>query len=92
MSFLKRLFGGGETEEASVSADSLEYEGYTITPSPIKEGGQFRVSAKIEGYVDGVAKEHTLIRADVIRDHDEAVEMSVRKAKQLIDQMGAALF
>ncbi|MCP4818162.1 MAG: hypothetical protein GY883_03180 [Shimia sp.] len=92
MSFLKRLFGNGEAKAEKAEPEGLEYDGFTITPTPISEGGQFRVSARIEAVVDGEAKVHTLIRADVIRDADEAREMSVRKAKQLIDQMGKALF
>lgn len=92
MSFFKRLFGGGDSMETAPEAESLEYEGMTITPTPIKEGGEYRVSARIEATVNGEAKVHELIRADVIRDRDEALDMSVRKAKQLIDQMGTALF
>jgi len=92
MSFLKRLFGGGSADAPAPEVESLEYEGFTITPTPINEGGQYRVSARIEAIVDGEPKTHDLIRADVIRDFGEASEMSVRKAKQLIDQMGKALF
>lgn len=92
MSFLKRLFGGSGGTAPAGEPKSVEHEGFTIFPTPINEGGQYRVSARIEGVVDGEAKVHELIRADVIRDLDEATEMSVRKAKQLIDQMGAALF
>ncbi|KPA23097.1 Transcriptional activator HlyU [Shimia sp. SK013] len=91
MSLFKRLFGGGG-EAPSPKAESQEYAGFTITPTPIAEGGQFRVSARIEALIDGEEKRHELIRADVIRDLDEATDMSVRKAKQLIDQMGNALF
>ncbi|MGR3636615.1 MAG: HlyU family transcriptional regulator [Shimia sp.] len=91
MSLFKRLFGGGSPEPAPM-AESQEYEGFTITPTPISEGGQFRVSARIEAVIDGEEMRHDLIRADVIRDLDEATDMSVRKAKQLIDQMGKALF
>lgn len=93
MSLLKKLFGGGAKAEQSPSApEPTEYKGFRITPMPIPEGGQFRISARIDKTVDGEDKTHTLIRADVIRDLDEAKEASVNKAKQMIDQMGEHLF
>ncbi len=94
MSFLKKLFGGGGTKDVAVekTAQPVEYKGYQITPCPIPDGGQFRISARIDGVVSGEAKSHTLIRADVIRDQGEAVEASIGKAKQMIDQMGDQIF
>ncbi|WP_299419460.1 HlyU family transcriptional regulator [uncultured Shimia sp.] len=94
MSFLKKLFGGGGANDAAAekTAQPVEYKGYKITPCPIPEGGQFRISARIDGVVNGEAKSHTLIRADVIRDQEEAVEASIGKAKQMIDQMGDQIF
>ncbi|MBP0484068.1 HlyU family transcriptional regulator [Sagittula salina] len=89
MSFWKRLFGGGTEKPA---AEPIEYEGFLITPQPIAEDGGYRISAVIEGEVGGETKTHTLIRADVLRDPDDAAEASVAKAKQMIDQTGAGLF
>lgn len=90
MSLFSRLFGGGGSKEPS--AETLEYNGFHITPEPIAEDGQYRLAARIVGEVGGETKEHRLIRADVMRDRDEAVEAAVRKAKQLIDQQGERLF
>lgn len=94
MSFLKKLFGGGVSKDvaAEKTAQPVEYKGYQITPCPIPEGGQFRISARIDGLVNGEPKSHTLIRADVLRDPGEAAEASVGKAKQMIDQMGDQIF
>lgn len=92
MSLLKRLFGGGGANKAPATAVVVEYEGYRITPQPSSEGGQYRIGALIEGEVNGETKTHHLIRADMIRDADEAADASIRKAKQMIDQMGARLF
>lgn len=94
MSFLKKLFGGGADQGAAAekTEQPVEYKGYQITPCPIAEGGQFRISARIDGNVNGEAKSHTLIRADVLRDQGEAAEASVGKAKQMIDQMGDQIF
>ena len=83
MALFSKLFGGKtETPAAEV------YNGFTITPKPMKEGGQFRLSAVIEK--DG--KTHHLIRADTLGSADEAGAAAVAKAKQLIDQMGDRLF
>lgn len=94
MSWFKTLFGGGADRAATTTSgpEPVEYEGYTITPCPIPEGGQFRVSARIDAIVNGVPKTHTLIRADVIRDETQANEASIGKAKQMIDQMGDQIF
>ena len=91
MSFLKKLFGGGGAK-APVEPETVTYKGFQITACPIEEGGQYRISARIDKTVNGEAKTHTLIRADVIRDLNEAKEASVNKAKQMIDQMGDHLF
>ncbi|GAA6179296.1 HlyU family transcriptional regulator [Shimia sp. NS0008-38b] len=92
MSWLKSLLGGGAPKQESSAPQPLDYKGYRILPTPIEEGGQFRISARIEGTVNGEAKSHTLIRADMIRDLDEANEASIGKAKQMIDQMGDLIF
>jgi len=88
MSLLGRLFGGGTPEEPT----TVDYEGFTITPTPIKEGSKFRLSAKIAREVDGEVKEHILIRADTLDSQDQADEAAVNKAKQMIDQMGLRVF
>lgn len=90
MSWLSKLFGGEKSSEPT--AEPIEYNGFRVTPEPIAEDGGFRICAVIEGEVGGVTKSHRLIRADVLRDPDEASEASVRKAKQMIDQMGVKLF
>ena len=43
MSFLKKLFGGGSSGEASAPkpAKQVEYNGYVIAATPYKEGGQW---------------------------------------------------
>lgn len=94
MAFWTKLFGGGDAgaSVASPQAEAVEYKGFRIVPEPMSTDGQFRVAATISGEVNGEAKTHKLIRADVLRDHDDAVEASLRKAKQMIDEQGARLF
>ena len=91
MSLLSRLFGGGGSKPEP-KAETIAYNGFRITPEPMPAEGQFRIAALIEAEVDGEMKTHHLVRADVIRDREEAEQASIRKAKQMIDEQGARLF
>ena len=86
MSIFKKLFGGGGSSAPETKSET--YKDFTITPTPIREGSRFRISALIEK--DG--RTHTLIRADVLEDLTAANEASVNKAKQMIDEQGERLF
>jgi hypothetical protein len=90
MPLLSKLFGGGSKEPPQPTA--IEYAGFRIYPDPVSEDGGFRLAARIEMGEGESLKTHNLIRADVIRDRDQAVEAAVAKAKQMIDQMGARIF
>jgi hypothetical protein len=92
MSILSKLFGGGNGGDAKPSSEPVVYEGFRIFPEPIREGGQYRIAARIEKDVDGEVKTHQLIRADTLGDAGAASEASIGKAKMLIDQQGDRLF
>ncbi|NEX47851.1 HlyU family transcriptional regulator [Pseudotabrizicola algicola] len=89
-SFLSRLFGKSDTP--APEAEPILHNDFRIFPEPIKEGSIFRIAARVERTVNGEVKTHHLIRADTRPSHDEAVEASVAKAKQAIDQLGDGLF
>jgi len=72
------------------SADPISYKDYTIVAQPIKEGSQYRTAGHISS--EGDDKKVQFIRADVSGDFDSAVEHSVQKAKQIIDEQGARMF
>ncbi|MDO6585406.1 HlyU family transcriptional regulator [Salipiger sp. 1_MG-2023] len=91
MSFFKKLFGGGNSAPEP-QAEAVPYKDFRITPAPLKEGDGFRIAALIEAEVEGETKSHQLVRADVIRDREEAIAASVRKAQQMIDEQGLRLF
>jgi hypothetical protein len=92
MSFWKSLFGGSsEGAEAKPSA-AVEYNGFTIRPAPYKAEGQYQTAGTISKEVGGVTKEHKFIRADRHAGYDDAVEFSLAKAKQIIDQQGERMF
>ncbi|PTX56695.1 hypothetical protein C8N43_1357 [Litoreibacter ponti] len=90
MSFLKKLFGGGESRPNRPSAE--EYSGFRITPQPVKDGPNYRIGAMIEKEINGETRVHTLIRADTLQSLEAAQEASVSKAKQIIDAQGDRLF
>ena len=92
MSLFSRLFGSKASADDTPSAQSVEYEGFRITPQPMKEAQGFRLCAVVEKDVNGERKSHHLIRADTIADFDACVEASIAKAKQMIDQQGERLF
>lgn len=93
MSFLKRLFGGGTGGAAEpVETEPVEYQGFVIRPAPFVEDGQHQVCALITKEVDGQLCEHRLIRADRFPGRDDAVEASLRKARQMIDEQGERIF
>ena len=92
MSLFSKLFGGGGSGSSAPEAQSEDYNGFTITPTPIREGSEYRVSARIEKQVGEEMKTHTLIRADTMSDNDAANSASIAKAKQMIDEQGERLF
>ncbi|MFP7671821.1 HlyU family transcriptional regulator [Marivita sp. S0852] len=90
MSFLKKLFGGGGG--AAPSAPAEVHNGFTIYADPVKDGGTWRIAARIEKDIDGTVKTHQMMRADTLQSHEDAVKASLAKAKMLIDQQGETIF
>jgi len=95
MSLLKRLFGLGSREEAPADlgvAKEVEHQGFLIKVTPFKAGGQFQVCGVISREIDGAVREHRFIRADRFAAWDDAVDVSTRKGRQLIEEQGVKLF
>jgi hypothetical protein len=90
MSWLRKVFGGGEASPAAGA--SREYKGCTITATPIKEGGQFRLAGVISKEIGGVMKEHKFVRADLFTGKDEAIQFAFMKGELIIDQSGEGIF
>lgn len=92
MSFLKKLFGGGDKAPSMVKpVEEVDYKGFQIATTPMDEGGQFRVCAIISKDVDGEMKTHKLIRADLCASAEEASTIALRKAQQMIDEQGVRI-
>lgn len=94
MSFLRKLFGiresAGTPEPAAATAE-LDYKGFTLRAIPLKDQGQYLVAGTIEKSVDGVVKIHRFVRADRSPDRDEITEISLMKARLMVDQQGESL-
>ena len=91
MSLFSKLFGGG-SGAASKAPEGVSHEGFTIYPDPLNDGGKWRVQALIEKVVDGQTKTHTMVRADTLESRDAAADVTLNKAKMLIDQQGDDIF
>ncbi|TPK65479.1 hypothetical protein FJ546_09795 [Mesorhizobium sp. B2-4-19] len=96
MSFLKRLFGGGGGEAAepksAAPAKQVEYKGFLISATPYKNDGQYQTCGIVSKEIDGVVKEHKFIRADRFAGLDDAVDISIKKGIQLVDEQGERIF
>jgi len=90
MSLLSRLLGKGTTPAPAPEAE--HHEGFAIYPEPIREGGKWRVAARIVKEVDGAERTHRLIRADTLDSEEAAAAASLGKARQVIDEQGERLF
>lgn len=96
MSFLKRLFGGGGGEVAepksAAPAKQVEHKGFLISATPYKNDGQYQTCGIVSKEIDGVVKEHKFIRADRFAGLDDAVDISIKKGIQLVDEQGERIF
>lgn len=92
MSLWKKLFGGGGAAKEEPPLDPVEYKGFVIRPAPFVEGGQYQVCGLIAREIDGELKEHRFIRADRFASRDDAVDIALRKARQMIDEQGERIF
>ncbi len=94
MSFLKKLFGGGSSGEASTpkASRTLEYNGFVIAATPYKEGGQWQTCGTVAKTIGGEVKEHRFIRADRFADEEAAADHAILKGQQIVDQLGERVF
>jgi hypothetical protein len=95
MSFLKRLFGGGEKAvdaSAPAVAGKVEHKGFLVSATPYKADGQYLTCGIVSKEIGGVMKEHRFIRADRFASLDDAVEVSLKKGQQLVDEQGERIF
>ncbi len=90
---LKAALGrlGAQVEAPPVSA--VEHKGYRILPAPyLNNTGSYQTAGTIEKDTPDGVKKHEFVRADTSDSRDAAVEHTISKAKQLIDQLGDGIF
>ena len=96
MSMLKSLWnsliGKEDAGAEQVTAEPVEYKGYRIRPSPYKAGSQYQTSGIIEKDFPSGTREHRFVRAESHPSEEDAVEFSLIKARQIIDQQGDRMF
>jgi hypothetical protein len=90
MKFLRRL-GGGEGSEP-VKREAVDYNGYSIVPTPRKVSGGWTTEGIISKTLGEDTRSEKFIRADMLMSEEEAVDYSVMKARKIIDEQGDRLF
>ena len=98
MSFLKKLFGGGN---AAASADAPvgdkvlgedSYKDFRIKAIEMKAGSELQLAGLIEKDISGELKSYRFVRADRMSSRDDLVVLALSKGRQIIDEQGEAIF
>ncbi len=89
---IRNLFGGNGAARPQPANEPDSYKDCLIYAEPMPEGGQWRVAGRIVQGEGEAAREHKFIRADIFSSKDEVEAATLRKARQIIDEQGAALF
>ena len=94
MSWLSRLFGGRERDDAAPAPTAeIEHRGFTIRAEPYKaEGGQFQVAGTVLKVIDGEERQHSFVRADRMASLEDATAVSLQKGRQIVDEQGERVF
>jgi hypothetical protein len=92
MSFLKKLFGGGDAEAKAGGGGAAlgeeSYKGFLIKAIEMRAGSEYQLAGTIEK--DG--KNYQFVRADRIGSRDELVSMALAKGRQIVDEQGEGVF
>lgn len=89
--FFKWLLGGAVGTDQPQPTTPIDYKGFAIEAAPINEDGKYRTAGFISGEVDGEARRVQFIRADQNSDLQAAIDHSIVKARQIIDEQGSGL-
>ena len=89
MGFLKKLFGGGGPQKPALrEKEAVDYRGFRIVPAPAQEPSGWRIGAVISKEIDGEQCSYHMVRADVFAEIDFVIDLTIRKAKLVIDEQG----
>ena len=90
-SFLKSLLVGSSNTGQAKPTEPVDYKEFAIEAEPINEDGKYRSAGYISGEVNGETKRIRFIRADQNADLQTAIDHSLSKARQIIDEQGKNL-
>jgi hypothetical protein len=92
--FLRKLVGGGDEDAAAeeVAGAAVEYNGFSITPTPRKQGGQWLTVGVVSKQFPEGEKQQQFIRAETHPSREDAESFAIVKGKQIIDEQGDRLF
>ncbi|MCP4495006.1 MAG: hypothetical protein GY820_48045 [Gammaproteobacteria bacterium] len=85
--FFKFILG----EKTPEAAEPVTYKDFSIEAMPLDEGGKFRTAGYISGELNGEIKRIQFIRADQNTGRQAAIDHSIAKAQQIIDEQGTGL-
>lgn len=89
--FFKSVFSGATGSGQPEPSEPIDYKGFSIEAAPINEDGKYRSAGFISGEVNGEIKRIQFIRADQNVELQAAIDHSIVKAQQIIDEQGASL-
>ncbi|SFV30071.1 hypothetical protein SAMN05216456_0908 [Devosia crocina] len=96
MSFWKKIFGGGEDNQAAPAGDKVlgeeTHKGFLIKAIEMKAGSEYQLAGTIEKELDGELKTYKFIRADRMSSKDDLIALAIGKGRQIIDEQGDAIF
>lgn len=95
MSFLKKLFGGGDDGgEPGVPKvlGETEHKGFVIRALEMKSGSEYQLCGEIEKEIEGEVKISKFIRADKLSSAEQVASAALAKGKQIIDEQGIRVF
>ena len=97
MSFLKKLFGGGDSSNGAAQSGGgalgqEEYKGFTITAIEMRVGSEYQLAGTIEKDLGGERQSHKFVRADRISSRDDLVAFTLAKGRQIVDEQGDGVF
>ena len=95
MSFLKKLFGGGDAKSGpagDVVMGEESYKGFTIKAIEMKAGGELQLAGLIEKDIGGELKSYRYIRAERMSSREDLVALALSKGRQIIDEQGEQIY
>lgn len=96
MSFLSKLFGGGDkaagTPAGDKTLDQESYKGFLIKAIEMRAGSEYQLAGTIEKEIGGELKTYKFVRADRMSSKDDLMSMALGKGRQIIDEQGDRIF